>query len=334
MYLVPASATHTSALALGAGTLSAPINTETAITIPQGHFAGGLRTQFVKFNQLSDDQLLRLREEDPEADLHSTESLLSTSLLLAYGLSENFTVGLRLPFVKRDDMREPPHHEEGGGHGHEEESAGVEKLGSASGIGDLVVFGQFRFLHWQHSDTHAALLLGVKTPSGSTSEKSRGGEKLEAELQPGSGSWDGIFGLSFTQNFSPVTINSSLVYTVVTEGTQDTDLGDVFNYNLAVSYRLPLGGGRKGDYFFLGEGGIGVDLILEYNGQWRDKTRVGSRSDGNSGGSLGYISPGVRVLLGRHTSVNFSYGHPVVDALNGDQDNVDYRLVGSVNFYF
>lgn len=199
-----ASATHTGALALGAGTLSAPINTETAIPVSKEHFAGGIRTEFVKFNPLSDSQLLRLREEDPEADLHSTESLLSTSLLLAYGLTDNLTLGIRLPYVRRGKLREPPHHDAG--------EEGVENLGSAGGIGDLLAFGQFRFLNLPQPNAHAALLLGFKAPSGVTDRRSREGKKLEAELQPGSGSWDGIFGLAYTQNVAALTQRQHRLY--------------------------------------------------------------------------------------------------------------------------
>lgn len=89
-----------------------------------------------------------------------------------------------------------------------------------------------------------------------------------------------------------------------------------------------------GEYFFLGAGGFGVDLILEFNGQWRDKTRISGHTDQNSGGNVGYLSPGVRALLGRHTNLGFSFGIPVVDDLKGDQDNLDFRLVGGLNFYF
>lgn len=315
------SATHTGALALGAGTLSAPINTETAVPIPKRHFAGGIRTEFTKFNSLSDAQLLRLKEEDPKADLHSTESLFSPSLLIAYGLSDNLSLGIRLPYVRRGKLREP-------------EEEGVANLGSAAGIGDLLAFGQFRFLQLAQPNAHAALFLGFKAPSGVTDRRSRAGEKLEAELQPGSGSWDGLFGLAYTHNLAALTFNASTVYTVVTEGSQNTDLGDIFSYNAALSYRLPLGAGRIGEWFFLGAGGFGVDLILEFNGQWRDKTRISGHADKNSGGNVGYLSPGVRLLLGRYTNLGFSFGIPVVDNLNGDQDNLDFRLVGGLNFYF
>ncbi|WP_022947077.1 transporter [Methylohalobius crimeensis] len=321
---LPVFATHTSALALGAGTLSAPINTETAIPIPQGHFAGGVRTEFVKFNTLSASQLL-----EEEAD-ESVDSLLDNSLLFAYGLTENLTLGVRLPFYRRfENIRE----------GEEE---GVVNLGDSDGIGDLIAFSQYRFLHLPRYNVHAGLILGLKTPSGMTDRRSREGERLEAELQPGSGSWDGIFGLSYTQNFAAFdqrledfTFNASAVYTVVTEGSQETDLGDNFSYNASLSYRLPLGGlDRREEYFFRGTGGVGMDLILEFNGRWLDNTRISGRNKDSSGGLQGYLSPGARLLLGRHTNVGVSFGIPVVDDLNGTQDNLDYRLVGTLNFFF
>ncbi len=334
LFSFPVMATHSGGIALGAGAFSAPINTETAIPIPKGRFAGGLRSEFIQFNTLSDSQLLRLQEEDPEADLHSTESLLTTSLLLATGITDNLTVGLRIPFVWRNKLREPPHGEEEGDAGHDEEGEGVENLGDANGFGDVIAFGQFRFLHLEESNTHAAVILGFKAPTGINDRTSDEGERLETELQPGSGSWDGIFGLSFTQNIDALTFNASTIYTLVADGSQDTNLGDVFNYNFAVSYRLPIGGTQEGgEYFFLDDNKFGIDMIFEINGQWREETKIGSENDRNSGGNQLYLSPGLRVNMGRHANMGFSFGIPVIDDLNGDQDNLDYRVVGSLNFY-
>lgn len=321
-------ATHTGAMALGGGNLSSAINTESAVPIPEGHFAGGLRSEYVRIDQMSDGQILGLHEAaeaaGTEADLHRVESVLTTSLGVAYGVTDDLTVGLRLPYVWRENVSEPHHGE-------------IERLGDSNGLGDTVFFGQYRFLHLQEQDIHAAVLLGVKTPTGRTHRRteSEEGHLFEMEQQPGSGSWDGIAGLSYTQVFGPVTFNASTIYTIVTKGDQDTDLGDVFSYNAALSYRLNPGGDNGGgDYFFLTPGRYAVDLVMELNGQWRDQQSVNGEEVENSGAHQLYVSPGVRLTAGQHVNLGLSFGVPIVEHFNGHQDQLDYRAVGTLSFYY
>lgn len=323
-YSPSSRATHTGSLALGGGNMSAPINTETAVPIPQGHFAGGLRSEFVKIDRMSQAQALRLHEQDETADLHSVESLLSSSLGFAYGVTDNLTVGLRLPYLWRENISEP-------------EDGEIARLGDANGLGDLVGFGQYRFFHDPVRNIHASALFGVKMPTGRTHRFADTGEIIEAEQQPGSGSWDGIAGLSYTQQiFERVTFNASTVYTIVTKGTQRTDLGDAFSYNAALSYRTTAGSGNTegGDYFFLPQGSYALDLVMELNGQWRDLQSVRGQSVANSGGHQLYLSPGVRLTAGQHWNMGVSFGVPVVEHFNSHQDELDYRAVGTLSFYY
>ena len=172
-----------------------------------------------------------------------------------------------------------------------------------SGIGDLLLLGQYRFLNDRASRTEAALLFGVKTPTGETDER-HGDEVLEAEFQPGSGSWDGLFGLALTQRVGLWSFDSNVLYSLVTEGTQQTDLGDIFLFNAAVSYRLSSLGGptpmfhgahahKAGDdghghaHSHAEEAGHGaaLDLVLELNGEWHGKQETAGAKDDNSGGT-------------------------------------------------
>ena len=88
-------------------------------------------------------------------------------------------------------------------------------------------------------------MLGVKVPTGVTDRHTDTGELVDAEFQPGTGSWDGLFGLAATKRIGPWSFDANVLYILATEGTQDTDLGDRFQYNAAVSYRI-LGGPQAG----------------------------------------------------------------------------------------
>ncbi len=74
-------------------------------------------------------------------------------------------------------------------------------------------------------------MFGIKASTGKTSRRSADGtELLETEFQPGSDSWDGLLGLAFTQEFGAFSFHASSVYTITSEGAQETDLGDIFSY--------------------------------------------------------------------------------------------------------
>ena len=240
-------ASHSGSSSLGGGQFAAPIDTESAVPLERGAWTMGLRSEFVDIQTIPSGRALALHEADEDADLHRVKSLWSTSLGLAYGATENLTVGFRLPYHLRNGVSEP-------------EDGEIEALGDSSGIGDLTAYGQYRFLYDASADRHAALLFGLKAPTGRTRERTQEGNRFEAEQQPGSGSWDPFLGLAFSQPVGRTTFGASAVYTLVGEGTQDTDLGDLLAYNTAIAYRL--------------EAATSVDLVLELIGQWRVRQTV------------------------------------------------------------
>ena len=50
-----------------------------------------------------------------------------------------------------------------------------------------------------------------------------------------------LFGLAYTKRFGQWSFDANVLYMLVTNGVQDTDLGDRFLYNAAISYRLTRG---------------------------------------------------------------------------------------------
>lgn len=334
-----------------------PINTISAATLAQGSGVIGIAVDYTSLDALSDDVLehaaLHAHEEgEDHAHVHSLDSITAPSLNFAYGLTNDLTIAVRLPHVKRKGIREGHVHEHEGEEGeegeHEEEAeAEVHNHGTASGIGDLSLLGQWRFLNNQASGTQLAALLGIKAPTGKTSERDNDGERFDAEFQPGSGSWDGLFGLAFTQRFGKISFDTSVLYTLVTEGVLDTDLGDRLNYGIALSYRLtgdavqgPMYAGAKHDH---GDGhthvhaepssGPALDLIVELNGEWHDKQETAGERDQNSGGHTLYIAPGLRLSQDKWSAFA-SVGIPVVNNLNGIQSEADWRLVSGVTIGF
>lgn len=316
------------------------MNTESAIPLGRRTWSLGVRSEYVRFREYSDARLVGLRRRDPDADLHSVDSLLAASLGLLYGVTEDVTLGLRLPYVRRTGIREPgpplsaaalaaahataPHTIDG-------PPGGVEQLGDVDGIGDLGLFGQWRFA--RRGPWHAAVLAGLDLPTGETSARASNGERVETEFQPGSGSVDGLLGLAGTFAGGPVMVDASAVYTIAGDGSHDTNLGDVLAYGLALSHRL---GGHEhaGDH----DHGTGHpflwDVFVELNGEWREREEVDGRRDGNSGGTLLWLSPGARVTIAGRVAIGVSVGIPIAHDLHGDQVHPSYRLLTSAGLSF
>ena len=357
----PAMSHHPS----GTGTSSTggPIVTIPGITLQKGASALYLIFEHVSFEELSDAVLEAAAARHEHA--HSLATLESPALGYSYGLTDRLMVSGQLPYVVRTGIREASHHhrdEAAGGHPHaeggeteEHEHAGethqempageneTVDRGDTEGIGDLTLFGQYRF-YGQDTGLQASLLTGIKTPTGETGERDDQGELFEAEFQPGSGSWDPMLGLALSQAQGRWSVDGNVLYTIATEGTQHTDLGDRFHYNGAVTYRL-LGGvaeaSRKAamnhshhghshhhDYA-LSPKGLVIDAVLELNGEWQAKQNISGETDPNSGGNIVYLSPGMRIASNRWSGF-VSVGLPIINDLNGLQSEPTYRLFGGV----
>ena len=302
---------------------SGAINTLSGTTMPKGKLVFGIGTQFLELDDLSDQTLEDLGTLNEE--VHSVNNLLNASANVAYGFSDNLTLGFSLPYVERTDIREA-HNDAGVGE--------AEFAGDSSGLGDMSLFGQYRFYKSESIDS--AIIVGLKTPTGDNSEKEVGGGLFEAEQQPGSGSWDPFAGVSFNKSWGRMGISSNLLYTFVTEGTQDTDLGDIFNYNLAASFRTyHLKERHDHDHHEQGSSLVDyLDVVLELNGDHRQKVDINGEKAAHSGGHTLYISPGVRVGIGHRWSIYTSFGIPIVNDLNGVQSEPEYRFIGGISTTF
>lgn len=320
---------------LGLG-IAAPITTVTGAVLPRGETAIQAQVEHTRFDAFSDHELAEARERDPEGDIHSVDSLTVPAVNLAYGLTDNTTIGARLPYVIRRNIREPAHGHEGeapGGHDDEHGGQDVESLGDASGLGDIRLFLTHNILRDSARGRNAALLVGVKAPTGETERRSPEGELLETEFQPGSGSWDGMVGGAISGGLGPVELAGNLLFTVTGEGSQSTDLGNSLAFNGAVSYRI---GQATGDHHH-GHGAVAaphshtrVDLILELNGEWRARKTVAGAEDNNHGGTLVFLSPGIHVSGDHGWGLSLSAGVPVITNLNGFQVEPDYRLIATL----
>jgi len=301
-------------LGFGIGTAS-PIITQPGVTLPANMWAGGIITQFTSFNGASDQKLLDLKNnavDDAHGDVHSVNTYLQPSVFAAYGVTDDFTLGLKVPYVLRSGVRSP-----------NDEGDAVNKMGDPSGFGDVSVFGQYRFYHSADNLNHAALTIGLKTPTGSTNVQTKQGGAFETHHQPGGGAWSPSAGLSYTRVMGSYSFDTNVLYTVATKGAQGTDLGDIFDYNFAVSYAF---GAPARNAFFAASNNAPWTAVLELNGEWQGLQKTAGLKDPNSGGHTIFISPGVRYSGHKHWNTALSIGAPILKDFNGYQTPPDYRI--------
>jgi Putative MetA-pathway of phenol degradation len=350
MLAAPAAlADHPTGGVAGAG--AGPINTATATTLPQGLFALSLGTEYIDVDRYSDAEIKQFAAND--VDAHSADWELVPYIAAAYGVSNDLTIGARLPYLAMNDVRTPTL---------DAGQPAVSNDGNVHGIGDLTAFTEYRFFNDRKGQSEAAVFVGLKLPTGDERQHADSGDLFETENQPGSGSWDPILGLAATHRWGRHTLSANVLYTATNEGTQSTELGNIFSYNLGWSYHVggpePHAAGSAAPKdappatagsTLATEGvsnppapsstvpsgkDLGWDAVLELNGIRRQEQTVDGARDDNSGGNTLYLSPGVRVPMSAHSSFFTSVGVPLFQHLNGAEHQTDLRAMVGMSFAF
>ncbi len=252
-------------------------------------------------------------------DVHSLGKIQSATVAFFFGLTDFITIGAEIPWVSRSAIFEGEV---------KDDEIEVEKLGTAEGMGDLTLTGQVRLYQNPETGKTIAIVGGVKLPTGSTGDKDLEGHSFETEFQPGSGSVDLQLGGAVSHPMGPLSLDASTLYIFVNEGAQDVDLGDRFQYNAALAYRVAgESPGHAHDNSAPGHPhGPTLDLILELNGEWSDKEVVTGVTDPDTGGNTLYLSPGLRAT-GEGMAGFVSVGIPVSNNYNGIQSEPEWRIL-------
>ena len=244
--------------------------------------------------------------------------------------------------IHTDDLREGTHGHHGG---HAVNS--VTELGSVSGIGDASIPAKYKLIDGKGASL--SLIGGVKLPTGSTHKQSNDGERLETEHQPGSGSWDGIFGAAFGTKLGDFNLTASGMYHVSGKGAQSTQLGDRAHAGIAISRHFGPAehhhdeGAGNDDHHSDGEdhhhmeaphGHASWDVFVEFTGEWEGRQKIDGVVDEHSGGKSLWVSPGARYNTANGFSIGGSVGVPVWQDIGESHPDNDYRLIVSIGRSF
>lgn len=307
--LVPVSPAPLHCGACGFNSGEAFIHTLPGESMEKGRASISLRADLQEFDAFSDAELLDRATAGVFA--HSIDRSLVVRAGTAYAVSDTWTVGADLPFVSNHDLRE----------GVDDGGPDVELNGDQEGLGDLALFAQWKFHDDAQARVYASLYFGAELPTGKTDERSSGGERLEPDHQPGSGSVDAFAGLACTKGFGSSTFGASVLYTFAGDGSQDSNLGDVLRANAGFGWS-PSADPQSAQWRWM----------LEVNAQWHERMRMDGAVDDDSGGVQVFLAPGLRVTSSSHVSWFASVGVPLHQDLHGEQSETDFRASIGVGF--
>jgi len=205
-----------------------------------------------------------------------------------------------LPWIDR--YHEHIHHDAGGDE--------VERF-NYSGIGDLEA-ATIRSLGSGESRRRGFVSAGVKMPTGDTSVPNEDGEQPEPAARPGSGSWDVLAGAGvewrlgdMAEGSRTVPLRLSVTGRYNGFGTEDYRIGPELQAHLGTEYPLMRS----------------LSLLAQVNLRVRGQDDVGSSgvNEADTGGTMAFLSPGVRANVSRAGSIYALVQIPVYQRVNGIQ---------------
>jgi hypothetical protein len=173
--------------------------------------------------------------------------------------------------------------------GIEEVEGGESTFASLTGLGDASLAASA--VVWRNREALPSTWVEargwLKAPTGRDEQRENGVE--DPHLQTGTGSWDYGFGAAVVHKLDWAALYASSFYRVNTEGALEYEYGDVFLATAAVE--VPLGhvsGVRALDRLTPG---------LAFDFRWAQRDHTGDGDYDDSGGSILYLSPSLRVAL-------------------------------------
>ena len=289
---------HTALADHGPGTSGSGFITFSAETLKPGQFSSSLQFDWTEFESPSG--------MPEEVDLLDRSFL--TTFNLSYGVVENFQLGLTYGYYASEGNREFEN--------------GDEVTFDPDGFSDLWLTGKYRF--YQGPAGEFAMLGGIKAPAGDSSVTNSEGESVEPSATAGTGAWDGLAGFAYTVPLSAtVTLDASAIYTFRGEA-HDYRLGDRLDLGSSLAWRVC---GDAATYPQL-------SLVAEATLRHVQKSEEGGADEEATGGTVLFLSPGVKLSFNERLAASLGIQIPVVQNLNGDQLETDFRLITGISFTF
>lgn len=289
--------------AVGGKTISPRTLHEDDVTLDTGF-------RYQKSESFDDARLLTGAAEDH--DIHSVDWLAEFSVAMGYGVTDHFMIAVSVPFevihgfqfVDQDALGNPF----------------VNGAKSISGLGDATLLGKYAI---SADPVELAVLAGVKIPTGSTDQETDTGTRLEADHQPGSGSWDPLFGVAAGRQFEQLWLGASVLYRLTTEGRRHFRPGQSVLLAAKAEYQL-LGLGKFPRLYG----------ALELSESYTAEDKTDSVRNGDTGGSMVGLGAGLRLRADEHMTIGAMFTVPIYQNLFGLQHHERYEFMVGTAYDF
>jgi len=195
------------------------------------------------------------------------------------------------------------------------------------GLGDAIILARYRLLefkNWNYS-----LGGGVKLPIGATDRENNLGITLNADLQPGSNTYDGILMSSLGTYFNfRKSLNLTMRYTFRGTGVNTSYLGDN-DYKFGNEQQLFF---IVSDQFLLFNELFETSLQFKYRNANRDI--LNDNEIVNTGGEWVFMRPTVSYSVFSNINLNSSIEVPLYSNVDGIQLTPTYRLNVGISLRF
>ncbi len=201
------------------------------------------------------------------------------------------------------------------------------------GLGDATVMGLYRVYanrEIRPSDV-VTLGFGIKTATGSSTEKRSDGSLVHAHMQPGTGSWDPLLSLLYTRMMDSFLVQADATYQLTTRNNEGYEFGDSLALNATGKYAV-----IKEFNVLAGLTFLNVNKAKDSNGKYYDPAANASLMDdpANTGGESLWFSPGIQILPIKNGMIDLKYQVPVWEKVNGVQLVSSYRYLVGISYNF
>lgn len=297
----------------------APIETASPLALGKGTFLFYEKFEYVPF------------EHKDRAEPENIDTFTFFNTLVGYGVTDALTVYATLPVAIKEQ----------------------DSLGTSSGLGDLGFIFQYGFKYGERDgirglynygpedsygapystdDLKMALQAGFTVPTGTTSNRDNNGNTFDMGMQPGFGAPSFQFGFAASKMIIPhFTLTGDTSLTTFTEHN-DGKPGNEIRFNVAGGYEI-----YEKKNGFLSR----LDIIAESNMLHLTKDQDEDRNkDDATGGTILYLSPGLRATFGKHVSIGVLVKLPTWKDLNNESEQQgaegleEYRAIVTCSISF
>ncbi|MDO8142249.1 MAG: transporter [Candidatus Brocadiales bacterium] len=297
----------------------APIETASPLALGKGRYLIYEKFEYVPF------------EHKNHAEPENIDTFTFFNTVFGYGVTDALSFYGILPFASKEQ----------------------DNLGTSDGFGDLGLLVQYGFklgerdgirglyrygpedsygADYSSDDLKMSVIAGLTVPTGTTSNRDDEGNTFDMGMQPGFATPSFTLGFAASKMIIPhVTVTGDTSVLTFTE-TNDGKPGNEVRFNVAGGYEIF----EKTNGFLSRLDIIGESNFLHLTKDMNEE----SEKENDSGGSILYLSPGLRATFGKHVSVGALIKIPTWKDLNHESEQQgaegleDYREIVTCSISF